>query len=92
MYSGSTSDPLGPWGKAKPSYVHYDIRWSKTALLILKLILLFHILPSVGSNQFCTMAHLGSTGALNTSYLFIKQKEQRKDIFVSFRYTINFEN
>ena len=33
IHSGSPSDPYGPWGEVKLSYIHYNIRQDETKLL-----------------------------------------------------------
>ena len=68
MHSVSSSDPWGPRGKEKPSYVYYIIRQGKADLHTLKLTTVFHHLPSVGPIQLCALAHLVFTRKVDTSY------------------------
>ena len=44
-----------------------NIRQGKAKPRLLKLILVFHHLPSVGSKQLCALAHLGCTREAGTS-------------------------
>ena len=59
MHSGSPSDPWGPQGEVKLSYVNYNIRQGTAELRLLQLNLVFHHLPSVSPKQLCALAHLG---------------------------------
>ena len=63
MHFESPSDPLGPWGKAKPSYIHYVIGRDEAELRISKLTLV----PGVSPKQLCVLAHLGCTREADTS-------------------------
>ena len=55
VYSGSSSNLCGTWGKLKPSYIHYII----TSV--------FCHLHSVGPKQLCAFAHLRGTHKACTS-------------------------
>ena len=61
MHLGSSLDSWDPWGKAKPSYVQYIIRWGEAELCILELTSVFHHFSSGGPKQLCVLAHLGCT-------------------------------
>ena len=64
MHSWSSSDPPGFYearGKVQPIYAHYIIGQGKAKLRISVLISVFHHLPSIGPNQLCALALLGST-------------------------------
>ena len=72
MRFGSPSDSWDQCGKAKPSYAQYIIGEGEAELDKLELTSVFHHLPSVGPNQLCDTAHLGSTHEAGTSYLDYK--------------------
>ena len=47
MYTGSSLDPWGIWGKAKLSHAHYLFMLAEAKLRILKLIFVCHHVPSI---------------------------------------------
>ena len=68
MHSQSPSDPWGPLGEEKPSYVHYTIGPGEIELLTSKLTSIPYHLHSVCPKQLCLLAHLGYTHKVGTPY------------------------
>ena len=56
MHSRSPSDPLGPCGEVKMTYIHYNIWLGEAKPRVFKLASVFLHLPSAGPKQLCALA------------------------------------